>query len=96
MTPGNKSRSYHLNFNLTENELPRSKLQGIFLEELIDLIEASFEEFDPEGLNTKRLLTFWRDFNNLISLSLWARFLIASFELGHFYLLHDNQNGAQT
>jgi len=32
------------------HELPRSKLRGISLEEFIDLIEASFEEFDPERL----------------------------------------------
>jgi hypothetical protein len=33
------------------HELPRSKLRGISLAEFIDLIEASFEEFDPKRLN---------------------------------------------
>jgi hypothetical protein len=37
------------------NELPRSKLRGISLAEFIDLIEASFEEFDPKRLNFKKV-----------------------------------------
>jgi hypothetical protein len=31
-------------------ELPRSKLRGISLAEFIDLIEASFEELNPQRL----------------------------------------------
>jgi hypothetical protein len=37
--------------SVPKNEQPRSKLRGISLEEFIDLIEASFEEFDPKRLS---------------------------------------------
>jgi hypothetical protein len=43
--------SAHCNYRYMSDELPRSKLRGISLEEFIDLTEASFEEFDPERLN---------------------------------------------
>jgi hypothetical protein len=36
------------------NELPRSKLQGISLAEFIDLIEASFEELNPQRLKAPK------------------------------------------
>jgi len=36
------------------NELPRSKMRGISLAEFIDLIEASFEELNPQRLKKKR------------------------------------------